>query len=430
MKPPRLHTPLRAFFALFLIFSAFLAQAQGTTGAADPGVSKVGELTAEQKEQVIKSISEVVTQRMFVPGVDFSKWPENLEKHKADLDKATDDRGFALAINRALREFGLSHVRLRTPQAGAQRRSGPSTVGLGIQAQKEEVGGLLILAIVPKSPAAEAGLEQGDFILEVDGKAPESPAVLSGEADSKVSLKVKKKAGETIVLELTRKSFSTARVDSLTWNGEDAAVLKVHSFSRGYNRENIEKLCQEAAKAKYLVLDLRSNGGGATNNLIHLLGLLLPVETNVGVFVSRRTYQDYEKENPAGPKDVVSVANWAPRKYRTKKEGVDPFKGKVAVLINRGSASASEICAAALRECAASPIVGSKSAGAVLASTYARLALGWELQYPVTDYVTIKGVRLEGNPLQPDYETPANPDSKEDVVLAKALETLRATADK
>ena len=426
MKALRLHTPLRAFFALFLIFSAFLAQAQG---AAGNGVTKVGELTAEQKEQVIKSISDVVTQKMFVPGVDYSKWQENLDKHKEDLDKASDERGFALAINRALREFGLSHVRLRTPQAGSQRRSGPVSVGLGIQAQKEEVGGLLILSVVPKSPAAEAGLEQGDMIIEVDGKAPDSPSVLSGDADSKVNLKIKKKSGDTVVLDLTRKSFSMARQDSVTWKGDDTAVLRVNSFSRGYNRENIEKLAQEASKAKYLVLDLRSNGGGATNNLIHLLSLLLPVDTNVGVFVSRRTYQDYEKENPEAPKDVFSIAKWAPRKYKTSKQSVEPFKGKIAVLVNRGSASASEICAAALRECAGAPIIGSKSAGAVLASTYARLALDWELPYPVTDYVTIKGVRLEGNPLQPDQEVASNPDSGEDAVLVKAIETLKSTGN-
>ena len=178
-------------------------------------------------------------------------------------------------------------------------------------------------------------------------------------------------------------------------------MLKVHSFSRGYNTEKVEKLCEGAAKAKYLVLDLRSNGGGATTNLIHLLSLLLPVETKVGVFVSRRTMQEYEKENPEAPKDVLSIANWAPRKYTTSKRKIEPFKGKIAVLINRGSASASEICAAALRECAGSPLIGGKSAGAVLASTYARLALDWEIQYPVNDYVTIKGMRLEGNPLQP-----------------------------
>lgn len=417
--------PLRALFAFGLILSSILAYGQGT---ADTSAPKAGELTADQKEEVIKSLTDVVTQRMFVPGVDFSKWPENLAKHKEALDRATEERVFALELNRALREFGLSHVRLRTPQAGQQRRNGPTTTGLGIQAQKEETGGLLVLSIVPRSPAAEAGLEQGDKILEVDGKAPESPAVLSGELESKVRLKVLKKSGSTVDLELSRRTFSTARSDTLTWQGDDTAVLKVHSFSRGYSREGIEKLMGEAAKAKYLVLDLRSNGGGATNNLIHLLSLILPVNTPVGCFVSRRTMQDYEKANPEGAKDVVTIASWSPRKYTTSKQSVEPFKGKVAVLINRGSASASEICAAALKEVSGSPLIGGRTAGAVLASVYARLAHEWEIQYPVTDYVTIKGVRLEGNPLKPDIEVATNPDSKEDAVLAKAVETLRSSS--
>jgi len=426
MKPLGALAPIRALLAFSLLFSA-LARAQDASESAGP---KPGELSAEQKDQIVKSLTEVVTQRMFVPGVDFSKWAENLEKHKEALDKATEERVFALELNRALREFGLSHVRLRTPTAGQQRRSGPTAVGLGINSQKEEVGGLLVLSVIPKSPAAEAGIEQGDKIIEVDGKAPESPAALTGEVDSKVNLKIQKKSGETQSLELARKAFSTARLDTLTWQGEDAAVLKVHSFSRGYDRQNIERLVAEAAKAKYLVLDLRSNGGGATNNLIHLLSLLLPPDTKVGCFVSRRTFQEYEKANPSGPKDVITVANWAPRKYTTSKQAVEPFKGKVAVLINRGSASASEICAAALKEVSGSPLVGAKSAGAVLASVYARLALDWEIQYPVTDYVTIKGIRLEGNPLQPDFEVGSSADSKEDAGLLRALETLRSTSGK
>jgi carboxyl-terminal processing protease len=97
------------------------------------------------------------------------------------------------------------------------------------------------------------------------------------------------------------------------------------------------------------------------------------------------------------------------------------------VLINRGSASASEICAAALREVAGAKLIGSRTAGAVLASTYARIG-DWELQYPVTDYVTIKGLRLEGNPLQPDEEVSASGNGREDAVLAKALELLRASS--
>ncbi len=421
MRPSRVWALPRALFVFAILTASLLARAQETAAAPKPG-----DLTAEQKAEILKSIGDVVTQRMFVPGVDFSKWPENVEKHKENLDKAPDERSFALAVNRALREFGLSHVRLRTPQAGEQRRSGPVAVGLGIQAQKGEVPGLLILGVAPASPAQKAGLGLGDTILKVDGKEPDSPAVLGGEAGTKASLEIKKKTGETVTVELARERFSTAREDKLTWNGDDAAVLKIHTFSRGYEREKIEKLVEEAAKAKYLILDLRSNGGGATNNLQHLLSLLLPNDSDYGVFVNRRMMQDYEKEKPEGPKDVFTIAKWTPRKVKTTKQRIEPFKGKIAVLTNRGSASASEICAAALREIAGAPIIGGRTAGAVLASTYARLALNWEIQYPVTDYVTIKGVRLEGNPLQPDQEVTPKPDQTEDVVLAKALETLRS----
>ena len=78
------------------------------------------------------------------------------------------------------------------------------------------------------------------------------------------------------------------------------------------------------------------------------------------------------------------------------------WTGKMAVLINRGSASASEIAAAALNECVGAPLIGQKSAGAVLASVYGSLPSGFSVQYPIDDYVTIKGVRLEKSPREPD----------------------------
>jgi carboxyl-terminal processing protease len=421
MDSGRALTPFKAFFLFLTLLLAAAASAQDATER------RAGQMTAADKEIVLKGISEVVTQRMFVPGVDFSKWPEHVAKHREELDKAEDERGFALVLNRALREYGLSHVRLRTPQAGRQRREGPTSVGLGIQAQKEEPEGLLITSVFSKSPAAEAGLAQGDLILSVDGRSPDSPAVLSGDPESKVALKVRKPSGEVLELELVRKTFSTARQDFLAWHSGDTALIRIHSFSRGYSVEGIEDLFKEASRAKALVLDLRNNGGGATNNLQHLLSLLLPNDTAVGAFISRRTMQEYERAYPDAPKDVASIAKWTDRKYVTRKRSVEPFAGKIAVLINRGSASASEICAAALREVAGAKLIGSRTAGAVLASKYARIG-DWELQYPVTDYVTIKGLRLEGNPLQPDEEVSASGNGREDAVLAKALELLRASS--
>ncbi|HTQ11379.1 MAG TPA: S41 family peptidase, partial [Fimbriimonadaceae bacterium] len=101
-----------------------------------------------------------------------------------------------------------------------------------------------------------------------------------------------------------------------------------------------------------------------------------------------------------------------------------PFTGQIAVLMNRGSASASEIACAALKDWRDAVLVGQKSMGAVLASVYGPLPDGFELQYPVQDYITIKGERLEGHPRVPDLDVASDPGAPDDVPQ-KALDFLR-----
>ena len=98
------------------------------------------------------------------------------------------------------------------------------------------------------------------------------------------------------------------------------------------------------------------------------------------------------------------------------------------MLINRGSGSASEICAAALSERASAPLVGTQSAGAVLSSTYAKLSEGFMMQYPLSDYITAKGMRLESNPLKPTHEVKAvRQGDGPDPAVEKAVEVLKGT---
>jgi carboxyl-terminal processing protease len=153
--------------------------------------------------------------------------------------------------------------------------------------------------------------------------------------------------------------------------------------------------------------------------------LLLPKETVIGTFVNKREADRYAEANNGDASDPVKIAAFSQRKYRTIEGKTAPFAGKLAVLINRGSASASEICAAALKEISGAPIVGGRSAGAVLASVYGRLPHGFEIQYPITDYVTAKGIRLEGNPLVPDYESPTVVVGDKDDALEKAISVLK-----
>lgn len=406
--------------------SAFVLAGLALFAAAQPPATAPQTVTKEQKETVLKELEVIVTTKAFVPGIDFAKWPEFLTKQREAIDKAEDAPAFVGAVNRALRDFGLSHIRLQTPRA-ASARGRTTTVGPGMQVSKED-SGLLVRAVAEKGPAREAGLEAGDIIVKVGGAAPEKAEAVQGEKGAKLELEVKKVSGETKTVTLELKEYSTVRPETLTWVDSETAMIRIATFSAGYSRANIEKLVGEASKAKHLIIDLRSNGGGAANNLNHLLSLLMPDGTAYGTFVSRRIAAKFAEEAKGDDKDPIAIAKWTDSKAKTRKRSIEPFTGKIAVLINRGSASASEITAAALKELRNATIVGSKSAGAVLASVFGKLPEGFAIQYPVSDYVTVKGVRLEKNPIVPDVEVTGPREGDKDPVVDKAVELLKKPA--
>ncbi len=414
-QPDRLYVRhmLRRIAFLLLTFSAVGSLAQPAPVTALPA------LEPAVKQAVLEQVEDVVTRIAFVPGVDFSKWPGFLQTHRADVDKAETDVAFARELNAVLKEFGVSHIHLSAPRAAQMRATGMRS-GLGITVKKVDTG-LEVTSVFPGSPAATSGLEAGDVIVEAGGKPASDTAAIRVDPGQKIDLTLKKKSGETKQVTVEAKAFSGRRPEALTWIGEDTAVLKLWTFSTGYDRKNVEALMKEIdAKAKFLVVDLRSNGGGAVVNLNHFLSMLMPNQTPIGTFISKSVADDYAKMKPATA-DPLTIAAWAPKKFKTnRREAVEPFTGKIAVLLNRGSASASEICAAALKESRGAAIVGSKSAGAVLASTYRQLPGGFELQYPFEDYVTIKGTRLEGHPLEPDVAVEVTDD-----VVQKAIDFLK-----
>jgi carboxyl-terminal processing protease len=410
-----------ALFPALLFLIAGLSPAQTSATAAPPADA----LTKERKEEILSALENVVTRQAFVPGVDLAKWPDFLERQREAIDQSEGEADFARAVNAALRNFGISHIRFLPPRVAANRNR-TTTVGVGVAARHEN-DRLVVTQVFAGSPAEQAGLKLGDAILLVDGVAPDSAAVLSGDENTKVTLRVRSADGAEREVRLARATYSIARIDTLTWLDDEAAVLRVHTFNRGYNRAGIEALVQEAAKAKYLVLDLRSNGGGATTNLQHLLSLLMPPNTEIGTFVNRQTAtQHAERNGGVVETDPVAIAREARNKYRTRKLEIPPFEGRIAVLINRGSASASEICASALRESRDAVIVGQRSAGAVLASVFRRLPHGYEIQYPVSDYVSKDGVRLERNPIVPDVEITGRAEEGTDPFIEAALARLRA----
>jgi hypothetical protein len=202
----------------------------------------------------------------------------------------------------------------------------------------------------------------------------------------------------------------------LRWIEDDAALIRVPSFETSYDEDAVTDLFKEAKSAKYLVIDLRGNPGGEVERMRHFLGLVIPSAEPVGTFVSRGIARDYTRAK-GREADPVAIAAWARREFRPRRSDVEPFKGEIAVLIDGRSASASEIIANALKETRRSPLIGSPTAGAVLVSTYGRLSYGFRIQFPVGDYVSHGGARLEGHPLIPDVR--ADPSSGIETALAR-----------
>jgi carboxyl-terminal processing protease len=386
----------------------------------------------ELKQEVLDKVTNLLTRSAFVPGIDFNRWPSFLEAEKPKIESANTDEDFQNAVNAALHKFGASHIVLTTPRQGEIRKTG-KTVGIGITSQTTE-DGLMIVRTVPGASADRAGLKPGDIITLVDGKPVEGVKGIPGPAGTYVKLKVKHRDGKVEDYSLVRRAFSTVRPEELTFIGEDTAKLSIYTFDFTYDAERVENLMQKASKKRNLILDLRDNGGGAVVNLQHLLGLFLPENTPVGTFITRRMADRYVDATKGKITDIVEIAKWSDSKVKPmRNRNIELYKGNVAVLVNGLSGSASEIAAAALRDTIGATVVGRKSAGAVLVSVIVPASNGFMLQYPLSDYVTIKGLRLEGNGVTPDvevneprYRLPDTPDE----AATKAAEILTRIASK
>lgn len=385
-------------------------------------------IDAAGKQAVLDGLERTVKARAFVPGVDFARWPDHLAKQRGRIDAATEAPAFVAAVNDALRGFGISHIRLLTPSAARTRATGVQ-IGYGL-ATAPDPRGLVVTTVVPGSPADKLRIEPGDIVVGVEGaEKPRAIASLSPdgtERDTCLVTALRPSTGGTKSYMLLKKPFDTTRVPELTWPTKDIAMVRLASFTRGYDRRMLEGFLRTAAGAKGLILDLRGNGGGLVANLQHLLGLLAPEGTPTGTSVTRPMAERFRSEAGGDPNDMVAVAKWNGPSMKTRTQSVPPYAGRIAVLINGRSGSASEIVSAVLRERREAVLVGRRSAGAVLVSQFAPLRDGFEVQIPLSDYVTPGGMRLEKNGLVPDVEVEDPRRGTEDRAIPVAVKELEA----
>lgn len=340
-------------------------------------------LTAEQRAGIVGKLDEVLHKNAYIPGEATDQLDKTLADAKQKALDAKTDAEFIATINRSLRSMGFSHITLASPEATKRRATG-RTIGIGAEIRPGDRAGV-VTYVYPGSSAEKIGLRIGDRITKVDGEEYRSGRSLNGAVGSTVSLVFVSKDGEH-ARRLVREEYASRKPAEYRMLDADTAYIRIYSFQR-YSNEEVRKAFTQVKEAKRLIVDLRSNGGGAVNSMMNFLSYFIPGGTTIGA-TSRRGDDGKLVDRP----------------MKIGRENPLRFKGQIAVLTDRGSASASEITAAALQEMRGAIVIGRQSLGAVLTSTYRDVGEGYSLQFPISDYKTQKGVRLEKNGVKPQVE--------------------------
>jgi len=290
--------------------------------------------------------------------------------------------------------------------------------GLGIEVTQEE-GFVKVVSPIDGTPAAEAGIEAGDFITHVDGESllglqlDDAVEMMRGPVGSEIMITVVREGeGEPFDVSIVRDTIQLTAVKARTVG--ETAVLRLTTFNEQTYpkmKEGLEKQIEAAGGIENIngiVLDMRNNPGGLLNQAIAVSDAFL--EEGEIVSTRGRDLEDGDRVN-ATPGDLSM--------------------GKpIVVLINGGSASASEIVAGALQDHRRAIVIGTKSFGKGSVQTVMPLRGDGAMRLTTARYYTPSGRSIQALGVSPDIvvaQPPTKPESEEDENLP--ARPLRSEAD-
>ncbi|MBA2644231.1 MAG: S41 family peptidase [Solirubrobacterales bacterium] len=281
--------------------------------------------------------------------------------------------------------------------------------------------GLRIANIFKGSPADRAGLEPGDVILSADrqplaGKTTtQATALIKGPRGTSVTLRVVSDGRERQVrVERDRVDVPVVQARMRRTGDERIGHVALASFTAGAHgevRRAVRELLDDGAEG--IVLDLRDNGGGLLNEAVLVSSIFIPEGTIVSTKGRSRPRRVFEASGPSIDRDVP-----------------------VSVLVNRNSASASEIVAGAIQDRERGTVVGTRTFGKGVFQEVQQLSNGGALDITVGEYYTPSGKNLGGGGtrrgagIEPDVAARDDTDTeRRDEALQAALRTVARAGD-
>jgi len=298
------------------------------------------------------------------------------------------------------------------------KESEGSYVGIGVMTTIDPKDGKIkVVSIFEGSLATQAGIKEGDKIVQIDGTTvnydnySEAVKLLKGEANTKIKLLIfRDSTNETFETEIERKN-----IDVPTVSGElledKIAYIKITEFDRvTYNQyaETINDLKSKGAER--LIIDLRNNPGGLLDTVVKITDTLVPKGT-ITYIEDKYGKKSYEYSD----EECINIP--------------------LVVLVNGNSASASEVLSGAVKDFGVGKLVGEKTYGKGVVQNLFKLSDGSGVKVTIAKYYTPNGICIHGEGIQPDYEVkdertlsknfmPVNLAHDEDIQLQKAIEVV------
>lgn len=285
--------------------------------------------------------------------------------------------------------------------------------GIGCVIQQSETD-MKIITVYDNSPAEKAGLKVDDKIIKVDDidisttTASKLGDYIKSEAKDKITMTIIRGEEEKVVT-LSREKIEIPVVNAKTFesNGKKIGYLQISIFSSVANKqfkENLEKLEKDGIDG--LIIDVRNNNGGYLTTVTDITSSLLPK--------GKIIYQIQKDNKKIATKDKTSTKREYP----------------IAVLVNGGSASASEILAGAIKESYKGYVVGTKTYGKGTVQQVKKLSDGSMIKYTVENWLTPDGNWINEKGIEPtdivdmDSAYYEDPSDENDNQLQKALQLV------
>ncbi|OLP19088.1 peptidase S41 [Leptolyngbya sp. 'hensonii'] len=372
---------------LVLGATAFVLSAISITGAGIHQISKGESFLRESPKEVIDEVWQIVD-RNYVDGTFNQVDWKAIRTQYLNRTYKNKEEAYS-AIREMLKRLGDPYTRFMDPEEfkNMQIDTSGELTGVGIQlAQDEKTKKLTVVAPIEDSPAATAGILAKDIIIKIDNQSTEGMNVdkavtlIRGPVGTKVTLTILRGKQE-LVFDLRRDRIEIHPVKFTYQKTPTGAVgyIRLVQFSANAAsemRQAIQKLEQQ--KVEGYILDLRSNPGGLLYSSIEIARMWIQ-EGSIVSTVNRQGVTDLEQAN---------------RKALTNKP--------LVVLVDGGSASASEILSGALQDNNRAVLVGTKTFGKGLVQSVRGLGDGSGMAVTIAKYLTPKGRDINKHGIDPD----------------------------